>query len=98
MKIIKIAQLDNGGHYNQTINRTMTIPDGWAVIPDDMKTENFPFGDIEVEEIGGVMTVTSWTPGTIPEPGPEPDPEATPEYVTYEDLAQAIREGVNSGD
>lgn len=94
MKIIKIAQLENGGHYNQTINRTIAIPDGWAVIPDDMETPNFPFGDIEVEEIDGVMTVTSWMPGEIPEPEPEPDPP--PEYVTYEDLAVAIREGVNA--
>lgn len=27
---------------------------------------------------------------------PEPEPEPTGEYVTYEDLAQALREGVNS--
>lgn len=27
---------------------------------------------------------------------PEPEPEPTPEYVTYGELAAAIREGVNS--
>ena len=27
---------------------------------------------------------------------PEPEPEETPEYVTYSELAAAIREGVNS--
>lgn len=32
-----------------------------------------------------------------PLPEPEPvEPEPTPEYATYDDLASAIREGVNS--
>ena len=94
MKLIEIAQLNNGAHRNQTPEGNILVPSGWAVIPDDMETPNFPFGDIEVEEIGGVTTVTSWMPGEIPEPVPEPDPP--PEYVTYEDLAVAIREGVNA--
>lgn len=76
MRIIEIAPLENGAHRNQT-GTLQTIPDGWAVIPDDMETENYPFGTVEVQEIEGVMTVTSWTPGTIPEPEPEPEPEPT---------------------
>lgn len=76
MTIIEISALENGAHRNQTGNMC-TIPDGWAVIPDGMETENFPFGDVTVEEINGVMTVTSWTPGEIPEPEPEPEPEPT---------------------
>ena len=76
MKIIEIAALDNGAHRNQTGNFS-AIPDGWAVIPDSMTTENFPFGEGEVAEINGVMTVTKWTAGTIPEPEPEPEPEPT---------------------
>lgn len=51
------------------------IPDGWAVIPEMMETPNFPFGTVTAEEINGVMTVTDWTPGTMPEPEPEPEPE-----------------------
>lgn len=77
MTIIEIAPLDNGAHNNQSTDGVIQVPDGWAVVPDNLETENFPFGDIEVAEIDGVMTVTNWTPGTIPEPEPEPEPEQT---------------------
>lgn len=73
MTIIEISALDNGAHRNQSGNM-QTVPDGWAVIPESMETKNFPFGNATAEEINGVMTVTSWTPGEIPEPGPEPGP------------------------
>ena len=76
MKIIEIAALDNGAHRNQTGNFS-AIPDGWAIIHDGMETPNFPFGEVVAEEIDGVMTVTKWTPGEIPEPEPEPEPEPT---------------------
>ena len=70
MIIIEITELYNGGHNNQTINgadpATFPVPDGWAVIPDTMETPNFPFGEVVTEEINGVETVTSWTPGIIP--------------------------------
>ena len=79
MRIIEIAALENGAHRNQTMDAPLAIldgcsivPNGWALIPDDMETENFPFGTLEAEEIDGAMTVTSWTPGTIPEPEPAP--------------------------
>lgn len=67
MKIIKIKALPNGAHKNQT-GDFASVPDGWAVIPDDMTCKNFPFGEVEVMEIDGIMTVTGWTPGTMPEP------------------------------
>lgn len=62
MKIIEINAQANGSHRNQTGEFT-SIPDGWAVIPDDMETPNFPFGEVEVE--GNV--VTKWTAGVMPE-------------------------------
>ena len=65
MTIIEIKTLENGSHRNATGEFT-TIPEGWAVIPDDMQFENFPFGDVEVEEIDGVMTVTAWVVGKMP--------------------------------
>ena len=68
MRAIEISALSNGAHRNH--NGLDVLPDGWAMIPDDMVCDNFPFGDITVEEIDGVMTVTSWTPGIIP--GREP--------------------------
>ena len=77
MRAIEIAELSNGAHRNQT--GLSVLPDGWAVIPDDMVCENFPFGDLSVEEIDGVMTVTGWTPGAISEPEPVPEPEPEPE-------------------
>ena len=66
MNIIKIQSFTNGAHDNQ-IGDFSTIPDGWAVIPEDMGTPNFPFGEVTVEEIDGVMTVTKWVAGTLPE-------------------------------
>lgn len=70
MKIIEIASLNNGAHKNQNGGLSI-VPAGWALIPEDIETPNFPFGDIEVEEIDGVMTVTKWTPGVMPDPEPE---------------------------
>ena len=81
MRIVKIEKMESGAHCNQTIDILSNIPEGWAVIPEDMITENFPFGDIEVEGIDGVMTVTSWTPGEIPEPQPKPIPEPSTDDV-----------------
>lgn len=83
MTIIKIEKNDNGSHNNQTINgvtpETFPIPEGYALLPEDVGTpdtlENYPFGDITVEDIDGYPTVTSWTPLPIPDPGPEPEPE-----------------------
>lgn len=76
MRIVEIAPQSNGAHRNQSFPGY--VPDGWAVIPDEMETPNFPFGDVEAEEIDGVMTVTAWTAGEIPEPDPQPyEPEPT---------------------
>lgn len=76
MRIIEIATLPNGAHRNQT-GDNLPIPEGYAVIPDDMETPNFPFGEVTVKEIDGVMTVTKWVAGTMPEPEPIPAPEPT---------------------
>lgn len=79
MRIIEIAPLDNGAHNNHSFHGV--LPDGWAVIRDDLETENFPFGEVEVAEVNGVMTVTKWTPGVMPEPEPEAEPEPTTEDI-----------------
>ena len=73
MRAIEIAALSNGAHRNQT--GLDVLPDGWAKIPDEMETQNFPFGVVTAEEIDGVMTVTGWTPGAMPEPEPAPEPK-----------------------
>jgi hypothetical protein len=80
MRIVKIEKYENGAHDNQTIDRVINVPDGWAVIPDDMETPNFPFGDFTTGIINGLMTVTSWTPGEIPE-APTIESEPTIEEI-----------------
>lgn len=87
MRIIEIESLPNGAHRNQTGNFE-TIPDGYAVIPDSIETLNFPFGTIETENVEGVTTVTSWTPGTIPET------DDTPESITIEERVTALESAV----
>ena len=90
IRIIKIAPLENGAHNNQTYHGV--IPEGWAIIPDELETPNFPFGEAEAEEIDGVMTVTKWVAGTVPEVDPIPEPEPT---VTAEDMLNALVGGMS---
>ena len=66
MKIIEIHQLENGAHNNQESNAITSVHEGWAIIPEGMETPNFPFGEITVEQIDNIMTVTSWIPNEIP--------------------------------
>lgn len=100
MKLIEIQALSNGAHNNQTINgvdpAAFPVPEGWAIIPDDMETPNFPFGEITVDGSTPPI-VTSWTPGVIPEPEPMPEPEPA-EPSVWDELQAAYEEGVNSVD
>ena len=84
MKIIEIQALDNGAHNNQTINSAITVPLGWAIIPEEMETPNFPFGDITVDG-STPPVVTSWIPLPIPETEPTPEPE--PSHTAEDRLA-----------
>lgn len=89
MRIIEINSLDNGGHRNQTINSVIPLPEGWAIIPDDMEIpDTFPFVDITVED--GI--VTEMTAGVVPPPEPEPEPQGD----VWDEIANAIRNGVNA--
>ena len=76
MQIIEIKPLENGAHRNQT-GSIAKVPDGWAVIPENMELENFPFGEVIVKTINGVKTVTKWIPGILPETEPAAEPEPT---------------------
>lgn len=91
MRIIEIAALDNGAHRNQN-GQLSKVPDGWAMIPEDMELENFPFGEVTAEEVENahgerVMTVTGWVPGVLPEPEPEPEVVKEP---TAEEILNAM--------
>lgn len=93
MTIIKIVPYENGSHDNQTIfgatPETFPIPEGYAIIPEEVGTtetlENYPFGEITVEDRDGLPTVTSWMPLPIPEP-------EKPQYTELQLLAQQITE------
>ena len=77
MRLIKIESV-NGAHCYQSINVLSKIPQGWAVIPDDMETPYLPYGEVETAEINGIMTVTKWIPGELPEePALEEDDNPT---------------------
>lgn len=89
MMIVKILENENGSHENQTYPGY--VPDGWAVISDELQTPNFPFGTVEVEEVDGIMTVTAWTAGEIPEPDPQPQPDP---QLTIADRMTAVEEAV----
>ena len=75
MRIVEIKTIDNGSHNNQIIDGatpdTFPIPEGWAVIPENVVCENFPFGEVETAVVDGIMTVTKWILGDIPEPEAE---------------------------
>lgn len=89
MKIIEIVSLPNGGHRNQE-GDFLIIPDGYAIIPDDMETPNFPFGEIETknEDIvrtefvdGELVKKVIGTRKVVSKwtPSAIPEPEPTPE-------------------
>lgn len=88
MKIIEIEPLSNGGHRNQEGN-FRRIPEGWAVIPENMVIPaSYPFVNIAVEN----GTVTEMMAAPVPEPEPEPEAPKTVQDI----LAEAYTEGVNS--
>lgn len=92
MRIVKIEPNSNGSHNNQT-GRMLHFPEGWAVVPEDLDTPNFPFGNVTVENIDGVDTVVAWE--SLPMPEPEPETEHKTLSV-WDELDAAYQEGVNS--
>lgn len=95
-RMMELAPLRNGAHRNQTFHGV--LPEGWALVPEELATENFPFGTVTAEALpgpggegGAVMTVTGWTPLPVP----EQKPEAAPAPTVWEALDAAYQEGVN---
>lgn len=90
MRMIEIAALPNGAHSNQIYNGV--LPDGWALVPDNLETVNFPFGVVTVERMENRLVVATWTP--LPMPEPKPAPKRKP---TTEDILNAML-GVTDGE
>ena len=95
IRLINILAEENGGHDNITVyNDDYPVPEGWAVIPNDMEIPaTFPF--VFIEHVDGV--VTRMIEGVMPEP-PAPEPGPEPEGDVWDELAEAIRNGVNEVD
>lgn len=65
MNIIEIKPLGNGAHRNQESDSIYVVPEGWAIIPEDIEIpDTFPFVNIETKN-GFVIAMT---PGIVPEP------------------------------
>lgn len=109
MKIINLSAIDGGYSVIHTWDEPAP-PAGCALWPDDLDTADYyaynGFVTLTVEQVDGVDTVTKYEPNveaweawkaTLPPDPPEPEPEpGDDDYVTYSELAAAIREGVNS--
>ena len=105
MNIIANHPFDNGAYPSiQSWDRN-TPPSGYCLWPDDLDTTDFyaynGFVTLTVEQVDGVDTVTKYEPNveaweawkaTLPPDPPEPEPSGDP---TYDEMAAAIKEGVD---
>ena len=77
MRLIEINALENGAHDNFTTSDVIPVPDGWAIIPDDMEIPStFPFVDLTVRD----GFVTEMREGVMP-PTPEPEEQPTTDEI-----------------
>lgn len=102
MKIITKTPASNGAYPALQDWPGLVAPEGYYKWPDTLDTADFYAynGFVTLTVVRGM--VQSYQPNTeaweawkesLP---PDPEPEPEPEYVTYEELAAAIREGVNA--
>lgn len=61
MKIIELVSLENGAHRNRKTDFDVEVPDGWALVSDDLEIPaTFPFVKNLVQDESGV--VIGWEP------------------------------------
>lgn len=104
MYIIKKYPYSNGA-YNALIHWDGSdVPQGYAVWPDELNTDDFyscnGFVILTIDD-NDVVTkyeknTEKWEAWKETLPEPEPDPAPTENYVTYDNMAEMIKEGVNS--
>ena len=90
--MVEIQGTETNWHNNNTVyTENPEIPEGWALVPESMlPLKNFPIGEVEAEEINGVMTLTKWTPEPDPEPPAPPEPEPDPEPTEFDKLQAQV--------
>ena len=94
MRMVEIKALQSGAHRNQTTSSIIDLPNGWAVIPEGMELENFPFGEVTAKKVGDVMTVTGWVAGEMPEIEPVEEQPSEMERIRADVDYIAIMTGV----
>lgn len=79
-------------------NRILSVCDVIEGQPYNIIVEDFPKGDgVDVRDYLYIDGEYVYDPEPKPEPPePDPDPTGSAAYVTYDELAAAIQEGVNS--
>ena len=72
----------------------------YCILSEENMIENIIVCDSDeiAAQFGAVPSYEGARIGDTYDPPPEPEPEPDPEYVTYAELAAAIREGVNLVD
>lgn len=81
-----------------------TYAEGMIAIPEEYLADFTAVGGfVTLQVVRGVVSgltqnTEAWEAWKAehPDPGPDPGPEPSGDYVTYGELAEAIREGVNS--
>ena len=102
MKIIAKTPAENGAYPSLQDWSGLVPPEGYYKWPDGLGTADFYQynGFVTLSVVRGIVmdyepnseAWEAWKESLPPEPEPEPEPE----YVTYAELAEAIREGVNA--
>ena len=109
MRIIQKTPNESGAYPPIQEVSLAAVPEGCALVPDELDTSVFyAYGgfvrltvseeDVVTAMEGDEEAYQAWEEAhpAWEEAHPEPEPREEPEYVTYADLAAAIREGVNA--
>lgn len=95
IRVIDPTEHWDGSHSNLEVNSIEECPPYWAVVPDDLTTENYPYGKVTVGcHEDGYLIVETWTPiSTDPTPA-ELREEAynTEKCISWEDKMITVTE------
>lgn len=95
MWIVKLETNPNGSHDDHRADHITTIPEGWAMIPDDFQLPaSYPFGEITAEEVTYTREVEVEKEVTKTREIETIDPEGNPITFTeeYKEMERVIEE------